>query len=127
MPRFVIQHHSCPPNTHWDLMLEHHQTLATWQVPVDPADWSEEPTLCTKLADHRLHYLTYQGPLTRNRGSVRIAARGTYKPHISTRNHWRIHLTGDTIDLTVELNRLEADNWSLLVTERHTTTEGSVK
>lgn len=34
------------------------------------------PLVAEKIADHRPHYLTYEGPLTENRGSVKRLARG---------------------------------------------------
>ena len=49
-------------------MLEHHRALLTWQLP--------SPDLCTlplqarRIANHRLAYLEYEGPLTGDRGAV---------------------------------------------------------
>lgn len=121
MPRFVIQQHSRGSDIHWDLMIERQGVLATWQVPLEPTRWVDEQTGCERIFDHRLHYLTYQGPLTNDRGAVQIVARGTYHPHCITENCWRIDLAGDTINLAVKLTRLQADHWSLIITGQETT------
>ncbi|MEX0939666.1 MAG: DNA polymerase ligase N-terminal domain-containing protein [Pirellulales bacterium] len=81
MPRFVVLHHQCPAElprpTHWDLMLEHGGTLVTWALqrpPDEPA-----PIAAERLPDHRLDFLSYQGPLTGGRGSVIRWDEGQYE------------------------------------------------
>ena len=78
MPRFVILHHATPPGyerpTHWDLMLEHDGELLTWALPSDPLVYHDQ--LADQLANHRLHYLNYEGPVSNDRGQVRRIARG---------------------------------------------------
>jgi hypothetical protein len=83
MPRFVVLHHECPAEyprpTHWDLMLEHGGTLVTWALqrpPDEPA-----PIAAERLPDHRLDFLSYQGPLTAGRGSVTRWDEGAYELH----------------------------------------------
>jgi DNA polymerase Ligase (LigD) len=72
MPRFVILRHDCPPDfprpTHWDLMLQDGDSLRTWALPREPADGVSMSA--EALAEHRLAYLEYDGPLTQNRGTV---------------------------------------------------------
>jgi hypothetical protein len=88
MPRFVILQHEPPPNTdrklHWDLMLEESETLRTWSLAAPPADG--ESTVARSLPDHRKAYLDYEGPVSRNRGSV---ARWDF-------GHFRWHEQNDT-------------------------------
>lgn len=67
MPRFVTLTHDWP-FPHWDLMLEDDGKLLTWRL-------LDEPRLDTllrieKLADHRLKYLDYTGPVGGDRGVV---------------------------------------------------------
>ena len=80
MPRFVILHHKLPPESsrlsHWDLMLEQEDHLTTWELP-------EAPEVGTRLnvvplANHRLEYLDYEGPLTQQRGTVSRYEWGNY-------------------------------------------------
>jgi hypothetical protein len=119
MPRFVIQQHAVTADqTHWDLMLEFSGQLATWQVPVKPADWSAVGILCPKIFPHRMHYLTYEGPISGNRGIVTIVARGAYEFLQQEENCWRVLLSGDTIAGVLELRRVEGENWQLQMLDR---------
>lgn len=74
MTRYVVLHHVLSDRSHWDLMIEHGPTLATWRLEHDPAELlprgSEAQTPALKIADHRKHYLTYEGPVSGGRGSV---------------------------------------------------------
>ena len=75
--RFVVQHHTGYGPEHWDLMLEEDDGLATWRLHRDPATLAAGPIPATRIADHRTAYLTYEGPVSRERGQVRIVDRGT--------------------------------------------------
>jgi hypothetical protein len=88
MPRFVLLNHECPPGyikpSHYDFMLEFDGVLWTWELRQFPEAWRgkaappNEVLSATRLADHRLTYLDYEGPLSGNRGSVRQLATGTF-------------------------------------------------
>ena len=81
MPRFVILHHKLPPESsrmsHWDLMLECGDHLATWELP-EPLRVGIRLDI-VPLANHRLEYLDYEGPLTEQRGTVSRYEWGSYK------------------------------------------------
>ena len=73
MPRFVLLRHECPPElavaSHWDLMLEDGGGLLTWRLEELPS--SVGPSVAAmRLADHRLSYLDYEGPVSGDRGDV---------------------------------------------------------
>jgi hypothetical protein len=75
MPRFVILDHDWP-HRHWDFMLEAGGVLRTWRLAAPPEPGcaiAAEP-----LADHRLAYLEYEGPLTGDRGRVVRWDRGEF-------------------------------------------------
>jgi DNA polymerase Ligase (LigD) len=79
MPRFVILRHENPsatPPVHWDFMLESGSVLQTWALESEPAAGHE--IVANQLADHRLVYLDYEGPITQNRGSVTQWDAGQY-------------------------------------------------
>ncbi len=96
MRRFVLLQHDLPADavrpSHLDLMLSsidddhplatdtNAKLLWTWEVPLELLNQftSEEPLPLRQLADHRLAYLTYEGPLSGNRGSVQQIDAGTY-------------------------------------------------
>ena len=58
-------------------MLQHGDALATWQLLSEPVDRTSLPISARKIADHRVEYLTYQGPISRNRGTVTRVDSGT--------------------------------------------------
>jgi hypothetical protein len=81
MPRFVVLRHEFPVDhpraTHWDLMLEWGTKLRTWALAEEP--FSDVETEAEPLADHRLEYLDYEGPVSGNRGSVVRWDSGEYR------------------------------------------------
>ncbi len=127
MPRFVLLRHECPREykpSHWDLMLEIDGMLATWELSELPAAWAaalkldqgenNSTRVATRLSDHRLTYLDYEGPVSGNRGAVTQVASGTFEVHESRLNYLSVSLSGDTLNGTVELRRINcADGWEL--------------
>jgi len=113
MLRFVIQQHECDSQRHWDLMLENGPALATWQVNKQPDLWPGESVVCHKIADHRMKYLSYQGPISNQRGDVHIVAAGTYQLLEAGENKWHLVLCGDKISGELELTLLEDNLWQL--------------
>lgn len=93
MPRFVLLLHDCPDGrpraTHCDLMLEVGSALRTWALAQVPHAWSgldlndellaaSDTVDADRLADHRLTYLEYEGPISGGRGHVRRLDQGSY-------------------------------------------------
>ncbi|MBN2376610.1 MAG: hypothetical protein JXD22_09420 [Sedimentisphaerales bacterium] len=115
MPEFVIQQHQPPhpQHLHWDLMLRTNTVLATWQITEPPENWPKKTINCTKIFDHRLKYLTYQGPLSDNRGHVKIVAAGQYQSLQITENLWQLTLTGDNINGELILQLQNQDQWQM--------------
>lgn len=81
MPRFVVLRHELPPHTarpsHWDLMLEHQGVLRTWALENLHIGKQSQPA--DALADHRLAYLDYEGPVSGDRGNVSRWDAGEYE------------------------------------------------
>src|SRR6266481_8830595 len=75
MSRFVILIHDYP-ELHWDFMLEKEAVLRTWRLARQPSEAG--PIDAVPLADHRLAYVDYEGPVSGNRGSVRRFDRGEF-------------------------------------------------
>lgn len=111
--RFVVQKHQKDQDVHWDLMLAEGEHLATWQISVRPEQWSETPIPCQKIFDHRPTYLTYEGPLSNDRGQVSIVASGTYHPLQITDTRWHIRLKSDSISGNLVLQNIRKDQWEL--------------
>lgn len=75
MPRFVILEHDWPV-LHWDLMLEVEDRLRTWRLAEPPNRIRAVPA--QPIGDHRLEYLDYEGPVSRDRGRVVRLDAGEY-------------------------------------------------
>jgi len=127
MPRFVLLRHECPPQmgkpSHWDLMLERGGALWTWRLLRLPAAWhaagtaaddgGERSVAATRLADHRLRYLTYEGPLSENRGDVSRVDQGAFEFISDDEDALVLDLSGRTLRGRITLTRLEGDQWQL--------------
>jgi len=94
-------------------MLENGAVLATWQVQKHPGLWPGESVTCHKIADHRMKYLSYQGPISSQRGDVHIVAAGTYQLLEAGEKKWRLVLCGDKISGELKLTLLEDNVWQL--------------
>jgi hypothetical protein len=75
--RFAVLQHD-HPFLHWDLLLEHPEkgTALTWRLMSEPTAGGR--IQAQRIGDHRLHYLTWEGPVSGDRGSVQRIAAGTY-------------------------------------------------
>ncbi len=51
-------------------MIQRGGTLATWKCMVAPEDAHRAAVACERMADHRLAYLDYEGPISGDRGEV---------------------------------------------------------
>ena len=92
MPRFVILRHDSPRGEHFDFMLEAGDVLKTWALPRPPEIGVEMD--CEALADHRLAYLDYEGPISGQRGSVTRWDCGTYTLERQSDAEWTVNLVG---------------------------------
>ncbi len=104
MPRYVVLEHRWN-GVHWDFMLEIETTLRTWAVEVPIRAGIDVPA--RSLADHRIAYLDYEGPVSGNRGSVRQFDRGTYERVVWEPTRVVVLLEGLQLAGVVELRRNE--------------------
>src|SRR5262245_11174038 len=81
MPRYVILRHETPKSDrapiHWDFMLESDGILRTWALAELPV--LQREIAADELADHRLAYLDYEGPISGDRGTVTQWDAGEYQ------------------------------------------------
>ena len=94
MPRFVLLEHD-HPHVHWDLMLERDASLRTWRLSAPPTQAAA--IQAEALADHRLAYLDYEGPVSGNRGTVTRWDAGDYRVYNETPGRIEIELEGARI------------------------------
>lgn len=85
--RFVWLRHEMPADanrpSHWDFMLEGSGALATWAFATilhsDQASDSRTGGAALRLADHRMAYLEFEGPISGGRGDVRRVDSGHFE------------------------------------------------
>ena len=106
--RYVVLRHEQIADPHFDLMFEREASegpaLRTWRSRVWPITGV---TRLEPLADHRVEYLEYEGPVRGNRGIVRRVASGTCHLEAgSDRQHVTIHFRDGPLhpSLVIELD-----------------------
>jgi hypothetical protein len=113
MPRYVILLHELPEGheraRHWDLMLEQEGVLRTWALAGEPA--AELACEARELADHRLAYLDYEGPVSGDRGQVTRWDRGQYRVLEQAADQVVLELAGPKLQATVTLARRHDHFW----------------
>jgi hypothetical protein len=82
--------------------------LATWRSTAWPI---ESTTPLTRLRDHRRLYLTYEGDLTGNRGSVQRMADGACELEVGEHAVWTIRLLTGFLPQTLRLRQLANEQW----------------
>ena len=60
-------------------MLEAGESSRTWRLAEEPGPPTDLPIKAESLPDHRLAYLTYEGPVSGNRGHVEQWDSGTFE------------------------------------------------
>ncbi|GIW82916.1 MAG: hypothetical protein KatS3mg105_4723 [Gemmatales bacterium] len=108
MPRFAILEHD-HPHRHWDLMLEAKGMLRTWRLEAPPEE--RRPFVAEPIADHRLVYLEYEGPVSGNRGTVSRWDGGAMEWLVDEPTRLVVRVSGARIGGIVELQRRPDDRW----------------
>ena len=109
MARFVVLEHRWG-GVHWDVMLERGEALRTWAVDAPIVAGVEMSARA--LADHRIAYLDYEGPVSGGRGAVRRIATGTYETIEWTDDRVVVILSGDQLSGEVIFSREAGGGWS---------------
>jgi hypothetical protein len=109
--KFVIQEHTKGPDVHWDFMLEIGDILQTYRLDKAPNKALHLAVSAVKIFDHPLKFLTYQGPVNKGRGNVRIADSGTYKIVHQIDDRIELDLNGKILKGKFALTHIEGDNW----------------
>ena len=107
MPRYVILRHENPQGVHFDFMLESAGALKTWSLMEPPQAGLE--IACEALADHRLAYLDYEGPISGGRGSVARWDRGVFAILRQSDAEWVVELAGERLAGEAVLSRSADD------------------
>lgn len=89
--------------SHWDLMIEVGDVLWTWAMDELPAAGGSCPA--TRLPHHRRTYLTYEGPVSGDRGDVARYDGGEYELLQQTSDRFVLRLAGGKVQGVAELQR----------------------
>ncbi len=110
--RFVIQEHRSGGGVHWDLMLERGSVLETWRIGCGPLEMiGATKVSAVKIFDHALKFLSFEGALSGDKGSVQIADKGTYQIKAETRQKIEAEFTGGILKGVFTLSHLQGDSW----------------
>ncbi len=110
MPRFVLLTHD-HPFVHWDLLIQAGETARTWRLLESPARWLSDPAIelaAESIAAHRLMYLDYEGPISRERGRVVRWDHGLAEWISESEFSVRLRLNGERLvgELTIDRDML---------------------
>ena len=99
--RFTISHHTgSKDGDHYDLMLEHGDTLKTWRLANTAFLVSQ---VARQIKDHRKTYLDYEGEVSGDRGKVKIWDTGTYTIDEWKDDRIQVALVGRTLKTRLNL------------------------
>jgi hypothetical protein len=115
MPRYVILEHDHPV-LHWDFMLEAGGRLRTWRLAALPGP--NQTVAAEPIADHRLEYLDYEGPIRGNRGRVVRWDRGMFSWLEESPERIVVQMEGDRLQATAYLERRVTNEWILTLRAR---------
>ena len=118
--RFVVQEHTTPDGVHWDLMLEKADVLTTFRLEQPPQAALNGAVRAVRIFDHPLRFLTYEGPVQKGTGKVRIVDRGTCCLLDETDNAVTLDLQGEILQGGFTLTRIEETSWQLTPRSRDT-------
>ena len=114
MPQFVILRHTLPADSprpsHFDLMLEHEGQLLTWALTDLPNSTSQS---ADELPPHRLEYLTYEGPVSNNRGEVHRIVTGKFEWLLHAADEIHLRVSSSQLTGEIRLSRDQAGSWSI--------------
>lgn len=94
-------------------MLESGNVLKTWRINVPPELIGKEPTHAERIFDHNVKFLTYQGAVNREQGTVAIVDRGTAETLEEKQETIRLRLHGKILAGEFALEHIEHDHWRL--------------
>jgi hypothetical protein len=116
--RFVVQEHTTPQGVHWDLMIEKGDALMTFRLAESPENATNHGVEATRIADHPLRFLTYEGPVQKGTGHVRIVDRGDYTLLDEQGGTISIEFRGTILQGGFTLTRIEEPLWRLVAPRR---------
>lgn len=119
--RLVLLRHDVPDNfgrpSHWDLLLEREEDCWTWAIEelhtAFGGDSDRTNVSAKRLANHRKHYLDYEGPVSRDRGEVTRVLTGTYEILLQSETHLEVEVLIERVRIRLALEQIDNQSWNL--------------
>ena len=106
--RFVLLTHD-HPFVHWDLLVQRGEVLRSWRLLESPDRWrsaaNSAELSAEAIGDHRLMYLDYEGPVSRERGRVVRWDHGQVEWLSESESSVRVRLSGSRLVGELTLDR----------------------
>ncbi len=96
-------------------MLEARGVLETYRLELPPEKLSQQTTTATKIFDHPLKFLSYEGSVNKGKGSVKIADAGTYQLLSGSEHRKELQLDGKILKGRFTLTHIEDDRWEFTI------------
>ena len=113
MPRFAVLRHD-HSSLHWDFLLEQGESCRTWRLMKALDTLGDIPA--EAIADHRLMYLDYEGPVSGDRGTVAQWDAGTFEWLVDGDDLVEVRLTGRKLIGLARFQRDDDSCWTLRLT-----------
>lgn len=110
---FVIQEHTTPSDSHWDLMLEIGEFLWSWRLYYEPNYLLNEPLIAEKIHDHPKRFLSYEGPVQNHTATVKIIDSGKYTMVKQSEHEIEFQAFGKILTGEFLLQHTQDRNWLL--------------
>ena len=92
-------------------MLEAGEVLKTYRLDSPPGQLLGQPCTATRIQDHPIRFLSYEGNVNRGRGNVRIVDSGTYQLFENGAESFRLDLEGETLRGQFRLAHIKGNEW----------------
>ena len=108
--KFVVQHHT-NGRDHFDLMIEYGESLLTWQVSALNLKLLLDGNRVEvkRIHEHRREFLSYEGLISGNRGSVKIFDSGECKSVLFDKDIIELKMRGSIFKGIIRVQKLEND------------------
>ncbi|MFQ5424042.1 MAG: hypothetical protein ACE5F9_08680, partial [Phycisphaerae bacterium] len=112
---FVVLRHSERSGTHFDLMIDAGERLATWRYLTEPFGAAADGMSCEEIGRHRRVYLDYEGPISGDRGHVTRSDGGLCEVHSRRDDRWDVTFGGQRLRGRFLIERIEQEGrrWRL--------------
>lgn len=92
-------------------MLEQEGVLVTFRLEEEPAHCLNREVGAVKIFNHPVRFLTYEGPVQKGTGKVRIVDSGVYRCRSRSDNSFVLELNGLVLRGDFSLTRIQDDQW----------------